>query len=208
MANCGRRDRNGRNADDEVDWMRIAVSILRAAIGAGACIWLVGGPDAFGMRSSFAQSAPSNPPIWTVPEIGALPNDAYGRLVRRGRDLVTATYAYIGPEVADPAKRYAGNNLACGNCHLQGGDEEVRHCPVRPLRRLPGLQRPLGHGSHARGPPQFLHDPQHERASAAARLAGDGSAGCLREVPVDRSAAGAAPPWARRRQDAGARPRR
>src|SRR5437764_13233540 len=49
--------------------------------------------------------AQNAPPIWTVPEIGALPNDAKGNLVRRGRDLVTATYARIGSEVADPAKR-------------------------------------------------------------------------------------------------------
>src|SRR3712207_5952834 len=49
-------------------------------------------------------------PIWGVPEVGALPDDAHGRFVRRGRDLVTATYAHIGPEVANPANRYAGNN--------------------------------------------------------------------------------------------------
>jgi thiosulfate dehydrogenase len=60
-------------------------------------------------------------PIWSVPEVDALPDDTYGRLVRHGRDLVTATYAYIGPEVADPAKRYTGNNLACRNCHLDAG---------------------------------------------------------------------------------------
>jgi len=60
-------------------------------------------------------------PIWGVPEVGALPDDTYGLLVRRGRDLVTATYAHIGPEVADPTKRYAGNNLACRNCHLDAG---------------------------------------------------------------------------------------
>lgn len=64
---------------------------------------------------------PAAAAIWTVPEVGALPDDDHGRLVRRGRDLVTATYAHIGPEVADPAKRYAGNNLACSNCHLQAG---------------------------------------------------------------------------------------
>ena len=56
-----------------------------------------------------------------MPEVGALPDNDYGRLVRRGRDLVTATYAHIGPEVSDPAKRYAGNNLACGDCHLEAG---------------------------------------------------------------------------------------
>ncbi|AWN44336.1 cystathionine gamma-synthase [Methylobacterium durans] len=58
---------------------------------------------------------------YAVPDLGSLPDDAQGRLVRRGRDLVTATYAHIGPEVSDPAKRYAGNNLACRNCHLDAG---------------------------------------------------------------------------------------
>ena len=60
-------------------------------------------------------------PVWTVPEIGALPRDAHGMQVREGRDLITATYAHIGPNVADASKRYAGNNLACTNCHLQAG---------------------------------------------------------------------------------------
>jgi thiosulfate dehydrogenase len=76
-------------------------------------------------RGAIAQS--SNIPaatIWTVPEIGALPDDNYGRLVRRGRDLITATYAHIGPEVPDLAKRYAGNNLACSNCHLDAGTKK------------------------------------------------------------------------------------
>jgi len=44
--------------------------------------------------------------------------------VRRGRDLVTATYAHIGPDVPDIANRYAGNNLACSNCHLQAGTKK------------------------------------------------------------------------------------
>jgi thiosulfate dehydrogenase len=63
-------------------------------------------------------------PVWTVPEIGALPHDAYGRQVRDGRDLITATYAHIGPNVPRRSQRYAGNNLACGNCHLQAGTKK------------------------------------------------------------------------------------
>lgn len=59
--------------------------------------------------------------IWSVPEVGALPRDAHGLLVRKGRDLITATYAHIGPNVLDVSKRYAGNNLACTNCHLSAG---------------------------------------------------------------------------------------
>jgi thiosulfate dehydrogenase len=85
-----------------------------------AVILLVG----VGLRSEPARAqgqAPSPDPFWNVPDIGSLPDDDHGRLVRRGRDLITATYAHIGPAVADPAKRYAGNNLACRNCHLDAG---------------------------------------------------------------------------------------
>jgi thiosulfate dehydrogenase len=65
-----------------------------------------------------------DPRTWIVPDVGALPYDAHGLEVRRGRDLVTSTYAYIGPLVADSAKRFAGNNLACANCHLEAGTKK------------------------------------------------------------------------------------
>ncbi len=72
--------------------------------------------------TAVAQDAPApRPPVWTVPQISALPNDQYGKLVRQGRDLIDATYAHIGPLAADPAKRFAGNNLACSDCHLRAG---------------------------------------------------------------------------------------
>jgi thiosulfate dehydrogenase len=63
-------------------------------------------------------------PVWTVPEVGALPRDAHGMQVREGRDLITATYAHIGPNVSDQSQRFAGDNLACGNCHLQAGTKK------------------------------------------------------------------------------------
>ena len=83
------------------------------------CLW------AAALLAANAQdgSAPAAP-TWTVPDVGALPDDEHGREVRRGRDLVTATYAHIGPDVADAAKRYAGNNLACSNCHLHAGTKK------------------------------------------------------------------------------------
>jgi len=93
---------------------------LRAAIGLVVVAWVAGWPGGL----SFAQETPLAQQIWTVPEIGALPNNANGRLVRRGRDLIAATYAYIGPEAADRAKRFAGNNLACASCHLQAGTKK------------------------------------------------------------------------------------
>jgi thiosulfate dehydrogenase len=99
----------------------LAKSTLRTAVAITALLAGVGGIEIAGHAQGLP---PASPPIWTVPEIGALPYNDHGRLVRQGRDLVTATYAHIGPEVADPAKRYAGNNLACVNCHLQAGTKK------------------------------------------------------------------------------------
>ncbi|MFG1462481.1 c-type cytochrome [Xanthobacter sp. DSM 24535] len=58
---------------------------------------------------------------WDIPEISTLPDDEFGRLVRFGRSVLETTYAHVGPAVADPALRFAGNNLACANCHLNDG---------------------------------------------------------------------------------------
>jgi thiosulfate dehydrogenase len=71
-----------------------------------------------------ATAEPASFTPWTMPEVSALPRDARGQLIRDGRDLVLATYAHIGPNVTDPAKRFAGNNLACTNCHLDGGTKK------------------------------------------------------------------------------------
>ena len=101
-------------------------AILRSVIlgSALASLGIIIGAAGLGVTPISAQQTAPSPQIWTVPEIGALPNDAFGQMVRRGRDLVTATYAHVGPEVADPAKRFAGNNLACANCHLQAGTKK------------------------------------------------------------------------------------
>ncbi|MGJ0512959.1 c-type cytochrome [Methylocystis sp.] len=63
----------------------------------------------------------SSAKFWSVPQVDALPYDAHSRMIRQGRDLITATYSHIGPDMPDRAQRYAGNNLACGNCHLDAG---------------------------------------------------------------------------------------
>jgi len=78
---------------------------------------------AIGFLAAFldpVQAQQSSTP-WTLPQVSALPRDARGQLIRDGRDIMLATYAHIGPDVSDAAKRYAGNNLACTNCHLDGG---------------------------------------------------------------------------------------
>lgn len=63
-------------------------------------------------------------PVWTVPRLGELPRNAAGMQVRLGREILTHTNAYVGPGVSDRAKRFAGNNLACTNCHLEAGTKK------------------------------------------------------------------------------------
>ena len=60
---------------------------------------------------------------WALPSVASAGNDPFGRLVKYGYALFTDTPRNIGPTVPDPAMRYAGNNLACGNCHLKGGTQ-------------------------------------------------------------------------------------
>ena len=67
-----------------------------------------------------AQTAAA-PAAWAPPDLKKLPDDAWGKLVRYGRELTSNTHALIGPEVSDPAKRYAGSNLTCQSCHLEAG---------------------------------------------------------------------------------------
>ena len=49
------------------------------------------------------------------------PAGAEGDLVALGYKIVTETYAVIGPDVAQSARRFSGNNLSCQNCHLNAG---------------------------------------------------------------------------------------
>src|SRR5438128_2717543 len=90
-----RRDPAGSIRSAEACSMRIA-AFIRSGRVALTLLGLAMGAGAFAPAAAVAQKAP---PIWTVPEIGALPDDASGRLIRRGRDLVSATYAHVGPEV-------------------------------------------------------------------------------------------------------------
>ena len=61
---------------------------------------------------------------WKAPDESTIPNNLFGDTVRYGKALVNETYKYIGPEVADPKMRYAGNNLACSSCHQEAGTKK------------------------------------------------------------------------------------
>lgn len=72
---------------------------------------------------ALAEAPPVDLTAWPPPAIDMLGDDPFGRLVRYGRALMVDTPGQIGPAAADPAKRYAGNNLTCQNCHLSAGTQ-------------------------------------------------------------------------------------
>jgi thiosulfate dehydrogenase len=78
-------------------------------------------PTPVAQSATFADSKSG---AWVIPDIDKLPDDAWGRIVRYGRELTIATYAYLGPEVADPTHRFAGSNMTCQSCHLEAGTKK------------------------------------------------------------------------------------
>ncbi len=58
---------------------------------------------------------------WTPPDIATVGDDPFGKLVKYGYALFVDTANEIGPTAPEPAKRFAGNHLSCGNCHLRAG---------------------------------------------------------------------------------------
>jgi thiosulfate dehydrogenase len=76
-----------------------------------------------------ARALPAAQPIkidltqWAPPDIAIVGDDPFGKLVKYGHVLFAETANEIGPTVSDPKMRFAGNNLACQNCHLQAGSQ-------------------------------------------------------------------------------------
>jgi thiosulfate dehydrogenase len=56
--------------------------------------------------------------IETELNLGFMPRD-----VKYGYQLIAESSKYMGPNAEDPEMQYAGNNLACMNCHLKAGTQ-------------------------------------------------------------------------------------
>ena len=71
--------------------------------------------------------------------IGKLPSTKKSQvsLVHYGYLLITHTTSYIGPDVPDTAMRFAGNHLACTNCHLDSGEKLFSAPFIDVLHRYP-----------------------------------------------------------------------
>ena len=58
---------------------------------------------------------------YDVPDVAKLKDSPENDLIRYGHELIVDTAGQIGKNAKDADKRYAGNELACVNCHLNAG---------------------------------------------------------------------------------------
>ena len=93
-------------------------------------IWLIVlGVTSFSVFLMTARASLAEQPIdidltqWAQPDIAVVGDDPFGELVKYGHAVFVDTTHEIGPAVSDPKMRFAGNNLACQNCHLQAGTQ-------------------------------------------------------------------------------------
>jgi thiosulfate dehydrogenase len=84
-----------------------AVAALVGALGAG----LAAGYAIWGWPTNW----------YAGHDLAALPPGPQTDLIRYGSEIIGDTARHIGKDATDPAKRYAGNNLACSHCHINSG---------------------------------------------------------------------------------------
>ena len=125
-----------------------------------------------------ATRAAAKPPAeaWTVPDPDALPDNIYGRTVRRGRNLIARTSSLTGPDAADPAMRFAGiwgvfpQSIGREN-EVRTLEERVNGCMERSMngRPLPvegpEMKAILTYIRYISGPAQRVGQSVHGRAS-------------------------------------------
>ena len=75
---------------------------VAAGLGAGYVIW----------------GWPTN---WYARDVTNHPPGPINDIILKGHALIVDTATHIGKSAADPQNRYAGNDLACVNCHLDAG---------------------------------------------------------------------------------------
>lgn len=97
----------------------------------------------FLFRSSARQEIYTEPgteqvdPLKASYDISALDNSAKNRKIKYGYELFVHTPQYIGPENGNPKMAYAGNNLACNNCHLKAGTKPYSGLLIGVTNRFP-----------------------------------------------------------------------
>jgi thiosulfate dehydrogenase len=136
----------------------MCVAIAVAALAFYVVEW--GPPTGSTTVASQGPAGPSAPPTsWPDYSVNGpgfvVPDLPDGGLIAYGYELVARTFGAIGPEVGDPAMRFAGNSLACQNCHLDGGTNRTGLPLVGVFKTYPKF---LARDGHVVSLPERLND--------------------------------------------------
>ena len=83
---------------------------------------LIGVTATYKVKPEIFQSEAVNPLSWKPRDIEKdLPEGREGKLIKYGYLLTSETPKWMGPMVKNADMQFAGNNLACKNCHLDVG---------------------------------------------------------------------------------------
>ena len=66
-----------------------------------------------------------------------LPSSPANDLVKLGYDVIRYTSRHLGPDQRDTTRSYAGNRLACANCHLDAGTRPFAGPLIGVVKRFP-----------------------------------------------------------------------
>jgi thiosulfate dehydrogenase len=95
---------------------------MRQGSGFGIVLGLLlGAASGAGVAYYVTHYVLDRPVDWYAADITKLGPGPENDLIRYGKDLIVNTPRHIGKNATDPAMRFAGNNLACQNCHLNAG---------------------------------------------------------------------------------------
>jgi thiosulfate dehydrogenase len=96
-------------------WMLIAALLLTAVL-----IWLERREKSTKPAKESLQAAalPAKEVLWMAPDTNAITKDEYGDLIRYGKELISRTASFLGPQ---GSVGHISNGMNCQNCHLDAG---------------------------------------------------------------------------------------
>ncbi len=95
----------------------LTVTVTVLVVAAGIAFFLVGF-DKFLIPAKQKEELVVKDELWMAPDIATIPNTEEGQLIKYGRELISFTSNYLGPNGTVMA---LSNGMNCQNCHLDAG---------------------------------------------------------------------------------------
>ena len=83
---------------------------------------------------------------WTPPDIGAVGDDPFGKLVKYGHKLFTDTANEVGPSVLDPGEALSGQQSCVPELPSASWHPALCHAFNRCVGAIPAISSAGGHG--------------------------------------------------------------